>query len=688
MDPGAPFEVESEVDRLRHENAALRDALIGARRRAGDEQRGSEDARRSQRLLDAILEHLPAAVYLKDLAGRYLLASRRATELKGGGHSLLGRTDRELFRPPIAEAIAEHDRKVLEARKPIEFDEEIPTAAGPTTQLSIKFPVFGDDGAPIGLGGISTDITERKWMERLQEAERRALERTAQGAPFASVLSGIVDAIEDLGVSMIASILVLDEDGLRLRNGASSRGLPRELVDLTEGFPVGPSAATCGTAVFRGERVIVRDIAADPLWKDYRQYAVPHGLRACWSTPIVNARGEPLGTFAVYYREPREPPAAHLRVAAHLERTVSVILERHRAERERDRLVADLAAAHARYQGLFEGTAEAILVIAPDGRYLDANRAASELTGYSQDELRQMRVGDLADEPARVREQWARIAAGPRWSGEAQLRRKDGSFVSVETRIASVPLSNGVVHVSTMRDISERNELERLRRDFIAVIGHELRNPLNAIMGSAELMRASASYSQRSVDRILRQTRQLERSVTDLQEAQNIESGQLRLRPKQVDLLALVRASVDEAAAAMGTHPVRLEAADEPIQGLWDADRLGQVLRNLLSNAVKYSPRGSEVLVRVSAKGDRVEVSVTDAGPGIPKEALPRLFQKYYRAPQSAATVPGMGIGLFVCKELIERHGGKLTVTSEVGRGSTFSFELPRHAMLADGEPP
>lgn len=597
------------------------------------DRRHSEEAlRRNQRQLDAILEHLPAAVYLKDLEGRYLLANRRARELKGD--NILGRTDREIFPPAVAEAIAGHDRTVLTTRESFESDEEIPTAAGPTTQLSIKFPIPGEDGAPTGLGGISTDITERKWQEKIAEAERRALEQTAQGAPIDAVLAGLVQAVEGLGVGMVASIDVHGGNG---RTSASSPG---------------------------------------------------PGLRPCWSRTIVNARGEPLATFAVGYREPRAPVAAHLRIAGQLERTLSVILERRRFEQERATLVADLGAAKARYQSLFDGTAEAILVIAPDGRYRDANRAASELTGYSQEELRQLRVGDLSHASDQSRERWARLSGEGRWRGEIELRRKDGSVVPVETLIASVALPAGLVYVSTMRNVSERRALDRLRRDFLAVVGHELRNPLNSIMGSAEVMRTSGAYSQRSIDRILRQTRQLERIITDLQETHNIESGHLRLRKRHLNLLPLLRACADEAAAAAGNHAVRLECDEAAITGTWDGDRVCQVLRNLLSNAIKYSPEGSEVVVRVSSTDEVVRVAISDQGPGIAKDMLPRLFERYYRAPQTAEKVPGMGVGLFVCKELIERHGGRLAVESEPGRGSTFSFELPRQGLGAgDLEP-
>jgi PAS domain S-box-containing protein len=628
---------------------------------------------RKAELLDAILEHLPAALYLKDLEGRYLLASRYARQQ----FDLLGHTDSELYPARNARAIAAHDQQVLEARKPLSFDEELPTAFGMTTQLSIKFPLLDDAGTPYALGGFSSDITERKWLERLKEAERRALEMTAKGTPFTKVLAALASDVESLADGMIASIQIVDQDGLRLHDGAAPR-LPAEYLRAIEGALIGPAEGSCGTAAFLRQLVVATDIAQDPRWERYREPALRHGLRACWSTPVFDSRGGLLGTFAMYYREPRAPRPEDLRLIAAVERTASVILERRLVEKERAMLIRDLTKANARFQSLYDGTAEAILVVGPEGRYLDANRAAVELTGYTHDELLRLDDRDLLPEPGEGSSRWARLLRDGRWSGEVEVRRKNGSLVAAESRVTTVTLPTGAVYVSTLLDISERRALERMRRDFIAVVGHELRNPLSSIMGSASQMQASCTFSASAVERILRQTRQLSRIINDLQEAQYVELGRFRLQKKHVDLLSILRACVEEAAEMSPKHALRFETTETTLCGIYDGDRICQVVRNLLSNAIKYMPRGGDVLVRVSANDRRIQVSVADHGPGIAESALPLLFERFYRAPESVDRAPGMGIGLYVCRQLVEAHGGELTVSSELGRGSTFTFTLPR----------
>jgi PAS domain S-box-containing protein len=349
-----------------------------------------------------------------------------------------------------------------------------------------------------------------------------------------------------------------------------------------------------------------------------------------------------------------------------------------RADAAREQLVADLRRVQAWYFGLFNGTIEALLVLGPDGRYLDANRAALELTGYGHEELRKVSAGELSASPEDARAAWPRIRDAGTWSGEWELRCRDGSIMPVEVRVTSVPLEGALVYVASIRSIAQRRALEASHRDFIAMVGHELRNLIGAIQGSAGIMNVKGPFTERRGDRVLRQTRQLERLIADLLDAHQLESGRLELRLDRSDLTALVRACVDEAAALSSSHALRVDAPEGPLDGLWDADRVMQVVRNLLSNAIKYSPAGGEVLITLAASEQMVDVSVADCGAGIAPEAVPRLFDRFYRAPGTAGSVQGMGVGLYVCKQLVEAHGGTISVASQLGEGTTITFRLPR----------
>lgn len=180
--------------------------------------------------------------------------------------------------------------------------------------------VVGADGEPTSLLGTCRDITEEharalesERAERLQAGEREALEQLASGAPLERVLTVIVRFIEAIVPDAIASVLLLDETGARLHTGAAPN-LPPAYTRAIDGADIGPRAGSCGTAAFRNQPVFVSDVTTDELWTQYRDLIAPYGLRACWSIPICTSEGRVLGTFALYYREPRLPdvPARQL----------------------------------------------------------------------------------------------------------------------------------------------------------------------------------------------------------------------------------------------------------------------------------------------------------------------------------------------------------------------------------------
>ena len=191
-------------------------------------------------------------------------------------------------------------------------------------------------------------------------------------------------------------------------------------------------------------------------------------------------------------------------------------------------------------------------------------------------------------------------------------------------------------------------------------------------------MRRRETYSAAAVDVILTQSGRLERLISDLLDVSRLDLGRLELRRTAVDLVGLVRAAAEQAQTLTRLHTLRVETPDRPISGDWDRDRLEQVLHNLLSNAIKYSPDGGEIVVRVAVHQATVEVSVADSGPGIPAESLSSLFNRFRRTEDAVRSgVEGLGLGLYICKSLVEAHGGEITVESRQGHGSRFSFRLP-----------
>ncbi|HEY1298522.1 MAG TPA: PAS domain-containing protein [Chloroflexota bacterium] len=242
--------------------------------------------------------------------------------------------------------------------------------------LARAVPIRDQHGQIVRWLGTDTDITERRWTEALVVGERDALASMARGSPIEEVLSGLCHTVEQLAADpgMFASILLMDADGLHLRHGAAPT-LPEAYNRAIDGGAIGPRVASCGTAAFRGEQVVVSDIATSPLWSDYRDLALSHGLRACWSTPIRGLDAQVLGTFGVYYNRPRAPTPEHLKLASLVGRTAAVIIERKRAEDlrarladERDRLLAAEHAAREQAEAAVRARDDFVTVVSHDLR--------------------------------------------------------------------------------------------------------------------------------------------------------------------------------------------------------------------------------------------------------------------------------------------------------------------------------
>jgi PAS domain S-box-containing protein len=192
-------------------------------------------------------------------------------------------------------------------------------------------PVVKQSGDIDNYIGTTVDITARKRAEALLAGEKRLLEMVARGDSLARILDALCRLVEELASGSLTSILLLEANGKCLRHGAAPN-LPKAYVDAIDGSVIGPSAGSCGTAAYRAKPVIVSDIANDPLWTNYRDVALPHGLRACWSSPILSSQAKVLGTFAIYYREPRTPTPQQLEIIEQITDLASIALERKRAE--------------------------------------------------------------------------------------------------------------------------------------------------------------------------------------------------------------------------------------------------------------------------------------------------------------------------------------------------------------------
>src|SRR5580658_902701 len=214
--------------------------------------------------------------------------------------------------------------------------------AGPVCSITYK----GSHSRSMSTGARKAVDVAQESPEALARLDVKVLAMVMAHAPLPEVLEALCTNIEKQHSGLLCSVLLLDADGRTLRHGAGP-SLPREYIRVIDGIQIGPSVGSCGTAAYRRQPVIVSDIASDPLWADYRDLALAHGLRACWSTPIASQDGGILGTFAIYYREPRIPDQEHLQLIAHATHLAAIAMEW-------DRDKAELSAAESRYRTLVE----------------------------------------------------------------------------------------------------------------------------------------------------------------------------------------------------------------------------------------------------------------------------------------------------------------------------------------------
>ncbi|MBI2812701.1 MAG: PAS domain S-box protein [Opitutae bacterium] len=298
---------------------------LTARKQAEAALRGSEARFRT------LTESTSAAVFIYQ-GELFCYVNPAAEALTGYPAAALQRmTFWDLVHPEFREAVRARGRRRDRGENlPDRYEVKILTRTGEERWVDYTAGATEYQGRPAGIG-TAFDITARKQAEAIGACQAKVLEMIATGAPLAETLGTLLLLIEAFAPSMLGSILLLDADGVHVRHGAAP-SLPEAFNRAIEGRPIGPRAGSCGTAAFRREPVIVEDIATDPLWAEYKEAALPHGLRACWSTPIFGAQGEVLGTFAIYYRQPGGPTALHRRCIELATGLAAIAISRQRAE--------------------------------------------------------------------------------------------------------------------------------------------------------------------------------------------------------------------------------------------------------------------------------------------------------------------------------------------------------------------
>jgi PAS domain S-box-containing protein len=535
----------------------------------------------------------------------------------------------------------------------------------------------------------------------LSSLDDRILAMIMGQTPLPRVLEALCADIEQHNAGMLCSVLLVDAEGVTLRTGAAP-SLPQEYVQATDWLKIGPCAGSCGTAVYRKQPVVVSDIAADPLWADYRHLALPHGLRACWSTPIPSQDGSMLGTFAIYYREPRTPDAQHLQIIAHATHLVALAIER-------DRDKTQLRAAEDRYRTLVE-CLPAITYIAElgaDGPWRYVSPQIESILGFSPEEWLSDRMNWLNRIHPEDRE--IALAAERRiqethnlFQAEYRMFARDGRVLWFRDEAVMLPAAAGdrelLMH-GVLYDISEHKRLEEQLRhsqkleamgQLAGGVAHDFNNLLMVIQAHNERLRGQLGSSGPAH----RDTVEIEQAVT---RAAALTQQLLAFSRRQVLQLRTLDLNSVVTEVAKMLHrliPADIELnmlpATSPNHIKADPGQMEQVILNLAVNARDAMPQGGRLTIQTGSvelrepragshapipPGKYVVLTVNDTGIGMHSDTQAHIFEPFFTTKKPGK---GTGLGLAIVYGVVKQTGGWITTSSKLEHGSTFDIYFPQ----------
>jgi PAS domain S-box-containing protein len=380
---------------------------------------------------------------------------------------------------------------------------------------------------------------------------------------------------------------------------------------------------------------------------------------------------------------------------------------------ERERISRALAESEQRLRFIIEHTTDSIYIKDLAGRYVLANRVAAEVIAgvpiaellgrrddqvFEPDTVRRVRAADARvlerDEPETFELSTTSLCGhqGVYLSTKFPFRSPSGELLGI-IGIARNISERKCLEETLRRQYEQICELDRLKTDLVNAVSHDLRSPLTAILGYAELMQDALEAHEpdrlsHHVTHIMKNTRRLARMVDDLLDFARFESGTFELVREETDFRLVVSEILESFApqAQAAGLTLRAELPDVPLPVRIDVARIQRVLANLIGNALKFTPAGGEIRVRAGSQGAQLRCTVTDTGIGVAASDIPRLFQRFSQLEAGRDARGGLGLGLWISRTLVEAHGGHIGVSSDRGQGSTFWFTLP--LAPPDGQSP
>ncbi len=425
---------------------------------------GSLDLLQVQMLLDA----LPTPVLVKDAACCFVAANHAAQDLLGVPFDQLqGNRGEGLLKSDQLERSLAWDREALTSLKATAHEDELWNAQLQSNRWCniLRKPLLNAQGHAIYLFCVVLDHTQQRSQTQV-DGGRDLLEMLTSDAPLATVLDAFARNYESSFPGMMCSVLLLDEDTNHLHHGAGP-SLPAAYCQAIDGVAIGQGVGSCGTAAYTGKEVLVSDIDTDPLWDDYRVLAVQHGLRACWSIPILTTKGKVLGTFANYYRSPRAPETHELQTLRRGAHILGLVIERQLTEQRLQVGQASLRESAMHTQAILDNMADGVITYNASGTIQSFNKAASTIFGYPAVAVIGSDLSVLASPSRRAeylphRKQFVDFVSteAQHLNLELEAMRRDGSLFPMALSISKITTAGRPIGIGILRDVTQRRKNE------------------------------------------------------------------------------------------------------------------------------------------------------------------------------------------------------------------------------------
>ena len=363
---------------------------------------------------------------------------------------------------------------------------------------------------------------------------------------------------------------------------------------------------------------------------------------------------------------------------------------------DREQAEEGLRASEERFRAAFNQAAMGIALVGLDGRWTRVNDRLSQILGYTTEELYGLSYQDVThpDDLQQYNAQVARLVSGSSdsYSAEKRYLRKDGSMGWATLSVAPLRGTGGGItgYIVAVEDITKRKDADRFREEYVSMVSHDLRSPLTVIQGQTQMLDRFAEEPivvRKSAEAIYTSSNRMNAMIRDLVESARLESGQATLNRVLMDLRPFVANLMERLNMGVGRERIKMEMNEHLPRIQADPVYLERIVTNLLTNATKYSAPESDVTVTLRATRDEVVVTVEDRGVGIAREEIGQIFDRFYRA-RSGGKAEGLGLGLYITRQLVLAHGGRIWVESEEGQGSRFCFTLPAAQTASPGAGP